>query len=121
MERIYNGLTPNEVRFLRKKWYVQVSRYCLKWEEARDFILWAQDAGYIDGAKLRRHFEAEPYSPDNCYWEITPRCFPEGHPCRDCVDRQGCEAACPNRLRYWDAFVERVREADGGVQHEHAT
>lgn len=75
-----------------------VSKYCLEWQEAKDFILWAEKNGYIGGAKLRRHKESAPYSPKNCCWNIVPE----------------CSTPCPERLRYWDETVERIRAEFGG-------
>lgn len=77
-------------------------------------MLLAEKNGYIGGAKLRRCNESAPYSPENCCWNIAPECFPKGHPCRECSKKQDCSTPCPERLRYWDETVERIRAAIGG-------
>lgn len=106
---IYEGLTKSEIASLGNIWRHHVSKYCLEWEEVKDCILWAEEAGYIGGAKLRRRDPEKAYSPSNCYWEIVPECFPKGHPCRECSKKQDCSTPCHERLRYWDETVERIR------------
>lgn len=115
---IYDGLTRSEISMLWGIWRHHVSKYCLEWEEVKDFILWAEKHGYIGGAKLLRCNESAPYSPDNCYWDIVPGCFPKGHPCRECERRNGCSNPCPERLRYWDDTMNHIRASFGDVKRK---
>lgn len=114
---IYDGLTKCEKASLSQMWKGYVSRDS-DWDYARDFLLWAQDSGYIVGARLRRRDTGEPYSPGNCYWEIVEKCFPKGHPCRECERRNGCSNPCPERLRHWDDTMNHIRANFGDVKRK---
>ena len=68
-------------------------------ERYPDFFKWAMANGYTVGAKLFKHDETEPYSPENCFW--VPR--------DEWAAETKQETRSPEREREWDKVVNRIR------------
>lgn len=64
-----------------------------------DFYRWTKKSGYVLGAKLVRHYEFEPYSPENCFW-MPPK-----------EEEEAEEKNCRNytREQEWDEVINRIR------------
>lgn len=107
------GLSSGEVRTLYESCWrgKDLNRGC-EWKNFDAFVLWAADTGYVKHAHLRRIRVDKPYGPDNAFWDFTDTVkkeYPEGHPCKDCDQEDGCSVPCDIRLQYWDAGMAKLR------------
>lgn len=76
VKRVETNQTPEEIE-IRDHLYSRYKAFsakkqpiCREWKVFPNFYKWAIESGYVIGAKLCRYDENEPYSPDNCNWQI---------------------------------------------------
>ena len=56
-----------------ERFYVRGIRMCKAWHDSFEQFVVDMAPGYSPGMRLARKDEAQWFTPDNCYWEETPR------------------------------------------------